>query len=418
MKRFVIIIISIFLWISPILAELDPFAVPGYPTIIVWPQGTVNAKYPAFWHTNFHTHEGCIFNLTYKIIGDSVVNGMTYGRMAFYYETKEDLLTGMGLYLWGQPYGKIEYSDTLLYRQDGDKVFCIPKGEKEEVLIVDYGLNVGDEFADGSGEKFIVTETRFLKDGYDENWTTIGCCNVRCLFFYWEPKVLELVSMTTGERDTWVEGIGSLNWGVVPMHIAKGIRPFNQLNQHPKYARVCVAAPENMAVMPNINEEDYKAIYVTDCKYTQDGEDFFLEYSFEADTLCVIGIQNSISNVELLYAECLITGNHIDFRLKQREAFPNHNIYFNVRIPGFKPGTYQVGMPGREYVTLECKGGTTGINEVKSEDLLTPFRGNEKYEDAVYDLSGRKVDFPFSTFNSQFRKKGIYIQNGKKVAMK
>ena len=47
----------------------------------------------------------------------------------------------------------------------------------------------------------------------------------------------------------------------------------------------------------------------------------------------------------------------------------------------------------------------TGIDEVKSE----------KYDDAIYDLSGRKVDFQFSTFNSQFRKKGIYIQNGKKV---
>ena len=47
----------------------------------------------------------------------------------------------------------------------------------------------------------------------------------------------------------------------------------------------------------------------------------------------------------------------------------------------------------------------TGISEVKSE----------KYDDAIYDLSGRKVNFQFSTFNSQFRKKGLYIQNGKKV---
>ena len=50
-----------------------------------------------------------------------------------------------------------------------------------------------------------------------------------------------------------------------------------------------------------------------------------------------------------------------------------------------------------------------------SEELRA--RGEESV-DAIYDLSGRKVDFPFSTFNSQFRKKGIYIQNGKKVAVK
>ena len=36
-------------------------------------------------------------------------------------------------------------------------------------------------------------------------------------------------------------------------------------------------------------------------------------------------------------------------------------------------------------------------------------------EDAVYDLSGRKINSQFSTFNSQFKKKGIYIINGRKV---
>ena len=53
----------------------------------------------------------------------------------------------------------------------------------------------------------------------------------------------------------------------------------------------------------------------------------------------------------------------------------------------------------------------TGIGEVKSE----------KYDDAIYDLSGRKVNSlnsQFSTFNSQLKRKGIYIQNGKKVAVK
>ena len=50
-----------------------------------------------------------------------------------------------------------------------------------------------------------------------------------------------------------------------------------------------------------------------------------------------------------------------------------------------------------------------------SEELRA--RGEESV-DAIYDLSGRKVDFPFSTFNSQLKKKGIYIQNGKKFAVK
>ena len=377
-------------------ADVEPFAVPGYPTIIVWPLETTNAWNQAFWHTNYHTREGGIFNLTYKILGDSIVNGKTYGKMRFYYETKEDLLTGMGLYLWGQPYGKEEFADTLLYRQEGDKVFCVPKGETKEVLIVDYGLNVGDEFVDGSGEKFSVTEVRFLKDKYDTNWTTIGCCNVMCHYFYSQPKVLELVSMDTGEQDTWVEGIGSLNWGVAPLFLAERIKPFCQINQHPQRAQVCVAMPENMTVMPNINEEDYKAILISDWKYAQD-MDLCLEYSFEGDTLCVNGVQESKSHFSIPYAECLITDNRIVFMLKQSQTSDAVKKEFSVRILGFKAGTYEVGMPGEECVTLECKGtSATSVNGITSSSQ----------KDGFYDLQGRKL--------SGKPARGIYIEGWKK----
>ena len=37
---------------------------------------------------------------------------------------------------------------------------------------------------------------------------------------------------------------------------------------------------------------------------------------------------------------------------------------------------------------------------------------------AIYDLSGRKINSQFSTFNSQFRKKGLYIKDGKKIIVK
>ena len=420
MKRIFLFLICSFFWLNVILGQPDfPFAVAGYPTIVIWPLDTGNAYEQAFWHTNYHTYEGDIFNLTYKILGDSIVNEKTYGKMRFYYETKEDLLTGMGIDGWGQPYGKTEYADTLLYRQDGDKVFCIPKGESEEVLIVDYGLKVGDEFVDVSGEKFLVTETRFLKDKYDQNWTTIGCCNVKCLFFYWEPKVLELVSMTTGEHDIWVEGIGSLNWGVVPMYIAEGINPFSHLNQHPKYASVCVATPENMTVMPNINEDDYKAMLISDWKYAPKDKDLYLEYSFENDTLCVRGVQDLKSHYVTPYAECLITDNQIVFMLKQIQSYTPTRIEFSVRIPGFKPDIYQVGMPRQECVTLECKGsGTTGIGEVKSEGVNAEGVASkkrersgksEKYDDAIYDLSGKKI---------ACQQKGVNIINGRKVLVK
>ena len=53
--------------------------------------------------------------------------------------------------------------------------------------------------------------------------------------------------------------------------------------------------------------------------------------------------------------------------------------------------------------------GGVGIYTIKNE------KRKEKSEDVAYDLSGRKVNFQFSILNSQLKRKGIYIVNGKKM---
>ena len=67
-------------------------------------------------------------------------------------------------------------------------------------------------------------------------------------------------------------------------------------------------------------------------------------------------------------------------------------------------------------------GGSKGITEKRELVLNDNPNGIEslipnpspREGGAIYDLSGRKIDSQFSTFNSQFRKKGLYIQNGVK----
>ena len=79
-----------------------------------------------------------------------------------------------------------------------------------------------------------------------------------------------------------------------------------------------------------------------------------------------------------------------------------HNVWYDAKIPGFKNGIYQVRMPGQEYVTLECKGATaTSLNKV-----MSPLWNGD-----VYDLSGRRV-------NGSKLPRGIYIRDGKKIAVK
>ena len=53
-----------------------------------------------------------------------------------------------------------------------------------------------------------------------------------------------------------------------------------------------------------------------------------------------------------------------------------------------------------------------GIAEVKNEGVKS-----EKYDNAIYDLQGRKIDSSLFTLHSSL-KRGLYIVNGKKVAVK
>ena len=70
-------------------------------------------------------------------------------------------------------------------------------------------------------------------------------------------------------------------------------------------------------------------------------------------------------------------------------------------------------------------GGSKGITEKRELVLkdnpngiesLTPVASRE--DGAIYDLSGRKVNSQFSILNSQLKRKGLYIVNGKKIMVK
>ena len=64
------------------------------------------------------------------------------------------------------------------------------------------------------------------------------------------------------------------------------------------------------------------------------------------------------------------------------------------------------GVPRKREIVLQDNGTS-----------LTP-NPNTVREGRIYDLSGRKINSQFSTFNSQFRKKGLYIKAGKKFLVK
>ena len=86
--------------------------------------------------------------------------------------------------------------------------------------------------------------------------------------------------------------------------------------------------------------------------------------------------------------------------------FTNHDLQTD--IMSFDNGGYY------NYAShLYNAGQTTGIESIDNGQLII-----DNSADAVYDLSGRKVNCHLSTVNSQFKKKGIYIKNRRKIAIK
>ncbi len=91
------------------------------------------------WNTYYSLGNEGFIKAEYALCDTACIDGTTYREVAFN-----------------------DSSDTLYYRQDGQKVFCFKGGE--EHLILDFGLKEGDVFTDSQGKRFRVTSIGFYDD--------------------------------------------------------------------------------------------------------------------------------------------------------------------------------------------------------------------------------------------------------------
>jgi len=330
----------------------------------------------------------------YSIInGDSIVGGEKYcittirrrdARAPYFYDDIKD---------------RTVKADTLLYRQEGDKVICrLP--DETEAVILDYGLARGDIFTDSRGEQFLVVDTGYFADIDPYIW-------------YYEdktPRMLRLQSLADGSEDVWVEGIGSMTWGILPLYLAEQYVDFPS---RPIKVRTIHAPGFNIIARICLNEDEYKVTYFEPEDHTPQNADF-INYSFAGDTLCMDG---KVPYMQCFtgYASCFIKEDTISVRVSyytpMSTSVPTCRAtrMVHVRIPGFKAGTYNIGRFDEsqeifEYVTLECKP-TTGVETIDTERLMID------NDTPPYDLSGRRIS-PSSA------PKGVYIQNGRKLMVR
>lgn len=233
---------------------------------------------------------------------------------------------------------------TLYYRQEGNKIYCL-SDVGEELLLFDFGLDVGDNFQlYPGGEVFTVVETGSFPE-YEKAFYPTGSIH---------PHMLRLKS-ETGKEDVWIEGVGSVNWGIISPLI-----PWEEMRGNPVEAQLYQVSNmkgEYFDYMADINKPDYKITFFELPEQEAESNKMELNYAFSHDTLCISGIYQPQSTFGPECIECKITedntiafafyGVHVITTSKFREL--------DVRIPGFKPGKYTIwGADGPK--TYVCQG--------------------------------------------------------------
>ena len=231
MKLNLLLLFSLLPWCLIKAEEAIAYDYEGYPTIIHNEPAYLQERKPKFWCLHVDTKDGGFINLDYRLAGDTLIQEKHYVRVVFGYEEKIDLYNNDLLRISAiRPNGET-YADTLFYRQEEDKVYCLQPEKNKEILIVDYGLEVGDEFMDANGEVFVVRETGRQNNKHFFGW------------YFYRPRKLILVSQQTGQEDVWIEGLGSQYWGITPYYIMMRNKVFTKLGLQPLHSNVTYSRP-------------------------------------------------------------------------------------------------------------------------------------------------------------------------------
>ena len=363
-------------------------------TIEPW-NGSNDMQYDKYWYVRYRHQDGTAQSMQYGIVkGDSVVMGKKYQRIQF----SEIPMSNEGSALKYYAPEHVYVNDTLLYRQEGNRVYCLLPGQREEIAVLDYGMEMGDVFTMPDGKQLRVEETGHFEDCWNE-WSTPSPHEVR---------MLRLRSESDNHEDVWIEGIGSTSWGILPPCLTEGLR---SVSNRPVTTQVYVASSKWVGTekttlraldyMNVVNEENYKFIPFTHDGVKRNENDIFWNPSFHGDTLCIVGTLEIPSINWPGYFECLITeDNTIAMATGGLHApySPFDLVNVEINVPGFQPGTYTLYTKA-----LTCLG-TDDIKAVQSEST-----GRFSINYSCYDLCGRRTENPMS---------GIYIRNGKKYIIR
>ena len=280
------------------------------------------------------------------------------------------------------------------YRQEGNKVYCYSFAEGKESLVMDFGLEVGDIFTLYEGFDVVVEQ---------KSDTLLACWNAQMTCKKLLLRGVEQPDFT----DTWIEGIGSLRYGINPPKAEDTYLLHSSLymEECKDYCDYCtfIFDPQKddlYATMVTLGEEIYEDAFSDHNEYMEAFyEDKLLTLDLRNDTLHIGGYIGTYceQSLYLLIEEGVDTIYimSIPFPLDPEADCRSVNR-IDANFPGFTRDNYIVNFWGRSYRISRSDTSQTAL-EQESEDPL------------CYDLQGRRVANPT---------RGIYIKDGKKVILK
>lgn len=280
----------------------------------------------------------------------------------FYVETKSGdvrvlwfLSRSQTMTLNGHEYTKFIFDDASPYitekgdnycwcRQEGQQVFVYSETEKTDELVLDFSLNVGDQFVRANGEVLNVIATRdtlLLKEELFPSEMLIP------------SKMLILQSEKNPEiEDVWIEGIGSMRTGITPCGFFSDAKVKMIYTANDCYISLYFTM---------LNEERFKMqmIDMLEVDETQKPE---IQCEFLADTLHIYGYM-TLWCAGTPPVICRIDGSHV-YLSGMVSSFPISSCIstykIDLKIPGFKKGKYlidvDVAYKGGGTFEAECNG--------------------------------------------------------------
>ena len=312
--------------------EESDYTIPDYQ-LYPW----IEYQYTKDWNIRFASSEHLNETAQAGIVTDSTFNETTY-------QVVEIKKNG-------------DMTDSLLYRQEGKKVYRYSETDKKDVLLFDFGLNVGDDFTTPNGEVW-----------------TVNAMNEMVLYGGQTGNSFTLKGKEDGMfKDIWLENVGSLYTGILI---------YNDFENGSLPQLVYCRQSDDSPWLFDVDTELFKIVYFSELK---DDENFFktitseeltfinqtrqeegfilmdnLLANFIGDTLRIYG--KMWMNCYTYSLECRITDHEILLKVNDihygEEADCFTDKYVDIRIPKIKAGNYTI-----KYVSMYADNGKEQILE-------------------------------------------------------